>query len=183
MTKRYFLLSTSLIMALIWATGCSSFPGMGSSTKTKKVPQNKLYASVPAAMRAPVKEATFDLKKARADLKLANEIVKLAELKKERALLQKKHADYNLAYANTTVKKAEITIERKRLEAIDNANLGDKASNIKQIAKLKTKELDIESDRINTQAELSTLELEIKKLTQKVNRQDARVKGKSGKRK
>lgn len=180
MIKRYFLISISLLVALIWATGCSSFPG--TSKTTSKSPQGKnLYSRVPAAMRAPVKEASYDLKKAQANLKLSGEKVKLAELVKERAILEKKYADYNQGLAGTAVKKAEVTIERRRLEAIDNANLGDKASNINGIAKLRTKELGIEADYVNTKASMATLALEIKKLNKKVSLQTAKVNGASGK--
>lgn len=183
MIKRGSFLLIAFTLALVWTTGCSTLSSLGSSKTKTSTPKKGLYANVPASMRAPVKEATFDFKKAQADAKLATEKVKLAELQKERAILEKELADYNQILANTTVQKAEVTIERKKLEAIDNANLGDKASNIKEIAKLRTQELNIEADCVNTRASMATIELEIKKLDQKVKQQRALVSGNKQKRK
>ena len=177
MTKRNFLFTISIVVMISWMSGCSSLPGIKNRPTSKKQ-AGTLYSSVPSAMRAPVKEATFDLKQATANLALANEKVKLAELKKERATVAKKQADHQKKLAETLLKKAEITIERKKMEAIDNANLGDKAANIKKVADLRTKELGIESDAVKTQAVVSTLELDIKKLNKKIMRQEKRVKGK-----
>ena len=122
-------------------------------------------------MRAPVKEASFDLTQSRSNLKLAEKQVVLADLIKEHAILKEKHANYNQKLAETMVEKAEIAIERKRLEAIDNANLGDKSDNIKKIASLRTKELSIESDAVQIKAAMDSLELEIKGLEKKITLQ------------
>ena len=175
MTKRYFTLTISVALAIMWVAGCSSFPGIKRSSSPSKPADKSLYSSVPASMKAPVKEASFDLKQSQANLKLAQELVKLAELKKERAILEKKRADLNHKLAETLVDKANVTMERKKLEAIDNANLGDKAGNIKKIADLRTKELGIESNAVKTKAEVATLDLEIKDLNQKVNLQARKV--------
>lgn len=175
MKNRHFLLTISVAMVMIWITGCSSFPGIKKTSSPTKTTKKGLYTSVPVSMRAPVKEANFDLKQAESNLKLAQEQVKLAEFKKERGILEKKRADLNQELAETLVEKAKVTIERKKLEAIDNANLGDKASNIKKIANLKTKELSIESKAVNTKASIATLDLEIKKLNKKVNLQARKV--------
>jgi hypothetical protein len=176
MTKRYFLLAISLAMAITWTVGCSSLKNImksssSPSSSSGKTTSKGLYSSVPASMRAPVKEASFDLKRSESNLKLAKEAVKLAELKSQRAVIEKKQADLKEKLAETMVKKGTVTLERTKLEAVDNANLGDKASNIKKIASYKTKELDIESDLVNTKAEIETLDLEIKKLNKSINLQ------------
>jgi hypothetical protein len=181
MTKRYFLLAISLAIAITWTVGCSSLKNImnssssPSSSSSSKTTSKGLYSSVPASMRAPVKEASFDLKRSESNLKVAKEKVKLAELKSERAIIEKKQADLNEKLAETMVKKGTVTIERTKLEAIDNANLGDKASNIKKIASYKTKELNIESELVNTKADIATLELEIKKLNKRINLQARKV--------
>jgi hypothetical protein len=181
MTKRYFLLAIFLAVAITWTVGCSSIKNImksSSSTSTSssgKTTSKGLYSNVPASMRAPVKEASFDLKRSESDLKLAKEGVKLAELKSQRAVIEKKQADLKEKLAETKVKKGTVTLERTQLEAIDNANLGDKASNIKKIAAYKTKELDIQSDVVNTKAEIETLELEIKKLDKSINLQARKI--------
>ena len=180
MTRRYLLLTISMTLALTWAAGCSSLPNFmkpssSSSTSNSKTTSPGLYSSVPASMRAPVNEASSELKRSESNLKLAEEKVKLAELKKERAIVEKKNADLNAKLAETVVKKAQVSVERKKVEAIDNANLGDRATNIKKIASYKTKELNIESNIVETKADIATLDLEIKRLNKRINLQARKV--------
>ncbi|NVL92404.1 MAG: hypothetical protein HWN71_05120, partial [Desulfobacterales bacterium] len=143
-------------------------PGTKRSTgKTKE----GLYSQVPAAMRAGVREAEFDLKQAKAKAGIAREKVKLAELQKERALLERKYADYGMKLAGIHERQLELEVEIRKLEAIDNSNLGDKEDNIKGIANLKTKKLSVESDGIRVKAEFDTTELKIKRLTKEIEAQ------------
>lgn len=176
--KRFWYVGLTFLMALSLLAGCSTIPVIKSSTK--KIPGTKssrgktkegLYSQVPAAMRAPVREAEFDLKQSKAKVEIAREKVKLAELQKERALLERKYADYGMELAEILESKAELEVEIKKMEAIDNSNLGDKEDNIKQIANLKTKKLSMESDGIQVKAELDTTELKIKKLTKEIEAQ------------
>ena len=179
MINRYFLLTISLAVVLMWTVGCSSLPkfmkSSSSPSSSSKTTSKGLYSSVPVSMRAPVKEASFDLKRSESNLKLAQEKVKLAELKKERAIIEKKQADLNEKLAGTIVKKAKVSIELKKLEAIDKANLGDKASSIKKIADHKTKELSIESEVIKTKADIATLDLQVKRLNKRINLQARKI--------
>jgi len=178
----------TFLMALSFLVGCSSIPKLKGATA--KIPLTKssvgktnegLYSQVPAANRAPVREAEFDLKQAKAKAGIAGEKVKLAELQKERALLERKHADYGKELAQINEKKAELDVEIRKVEAIDNSNLGDKEDNIKQIANLKTKKLGMESDGIKVKAEFDTAELRIKKLTKEIEAQKMRVQKMEGK--
>jgi chromosome segregation ATPase len=176
--KRLWYMGLAFLMALSLLVGCSTIPVLKSSTK--KDPGGKssrgktsegLYSQVPAANRAPVREAEFDLKQAQAKVELAKEKVKLAELQKERALLERKYEDYGMELAEINERKAELEIEIRKVEAIDNSNLGDKEDNIKGIAKLKTKKLSVESDGIQVKAEFDTTELKIKKLIKEIEAQ------------
>ena len=115
------------------------------------------------------------LKQAQADGKLADEKVKLAELQKEWALLNDKNAGYVKKLAEIQQNKAEIIVEVRKAEAIDNAGLGDKEDNIKNIAKLRTKELGIYTDEIKVQADIDTTELKLKKLDKQIRAQQAIV--------
>ncbi|MFB0506215.1 MAG: hypothetical protein ACETWT_05760 [Thermodesulfobacteriota bacterium] len=180
--KRFSHMGLTLLMALFFLVGCSTIPKLKGATT--RIPLTKssmgktkegLYSQVPAAMRAPVREAEFDLKQAKSKAEIAGEKVKLAELQKERALLERKHADYGMELAQINEKKAELEVEIKKAEAIDNSNLGDKEDNIKQIASLKTKRLSMESDGIQVKAEFDTTELRIKKLTKEIKSQEMRV--------
>jgi len=176
--KRLWYTGLTVVMALSLLSACATIPGIKSSgTKTsgtKSSPRRskeELYSKVPAANQAAVREAEFDLKQAAAKVELAGEKVELAELQKERALLERQHADYGMELAQILQKKAELEVEIRKVEAIDNSNLGDKESNIREIANLKTKQLSIESDGIRVKAEYDTTELRIKKLTKQIEAQ------------
>ena len=180
--KRLWYTGLTFVMALYLLSACATIPGIKSSgtrtSGTKSSPRRskeELYSKVPAANRAAVREAEFDLKQAGAKAALAGEIVKLAELQKQRALLERQHADYGMELAQILQKKAELEVEIRKLEAIDNSNLGDKESNIKEIANVKTKQLSIESDGIQVKAEFDTTELRIKKLTKQIEAQKVKA--------
>jgi len=186
--KKLLYMGFMSMMALSLLAGCASIPVLKSSgTKTSAsksslgTKKEGLYSQVPAAMRAPVKEAEFDLKEAKAEVDLSREKVKLAELQKERALLERKNADYGMKFSEINERKAELEVEVKKLEAIDNANLGDKERNIREIANLKTKKLAMESDGIQVKAEFDTTELRIKKLTKDIEAQKMTVQKMEGK--
>jgi chromosome segregation ATPase len=186
--KRVCYTGLTVLMALSLLVGCASMPVFkGSRTKTSasksslSTKKEGLYSQVPAANRAPVREAEFDLKEAKAKVELAKEKVKLAELQKQRALLERTCADYRMEFSQINGRKAELEVEVKKVEAIDNSNLGDKAHNIKEIANLKTKKLAVESDGIQVKAEFDTTELRIKKLTKEIKAQEKTVQKMEGK--
>ncbi len=186
--KRLSYVGLTFLMALSFLIGCSSIPKLKGATA--KIPLTKssvektnegLYSQVPAANRAPVREAEFDLQQAKSKAEIAGEKVKLAELQKERTLLERKYADYGMELAQIREKKAELEVEIRKVEAIDNSNLGDKENNIKQIANLKTKKLSMESDGIKVKAEFDTTELRIKRLTKEIKAQTMKVQKMEGK--
>ena len=116
--KRSLHVGLTFLVALSVLVGCSSIPVLKSSTSKSPTgtgspgkSKEGLYSQVPAAMRAPVREAEFDLKEAQAKVELAKEKVKLAELQKERALLERKWADYGMEFAEISGRKAELEVE------------------------------------------------------------------------
>lgn len=164
--------SLGLLLLVTFATGCLNVPFVKSSpAKTEQ----GLYTKVPAAMRGSVREAEYDLKKAKAQADLATEKVKLAEMRKDTAILEKNYADLEMKMAQTLVKAAELGLERKKLEAVDKSNLGDKEENIKLIANLKKQELNVESESVQLKAELDILGMKIKKLAKAMNIQEAKI--------
>jgi outer membrane murein-binding lipoprotein Lpp len=173
--KRFSHTILALIFALVFLTGCSSMPKIPVPKipgVSKESADDELYRKVPASMRADVKEAQYDLKRAKSNVAKADEQLKLAELKKEREILKNKYARYNKDLAEVLVKKADIGVEIKKLEAVNNANLGDKADIIKQIAHMKTKQLSIESDEIEIKADMDTTHLRIKQLSKQIDAQE-----------
>jgi hypothetical protein len=176
--KRFWYINLLLLIAFYFTVGCASMPLIGDSKKKKasKVPERTLYSQVPESMRADVKEAEFDLQEARRNLKLAEKKVKIGKLKKELGSLQKEGADYEMKAAKKNVEEKELAVEVKRLEAIDNAGLGDKVENIKSIAKIKSKQLNAQADAVEAKADSETTKLEVKKLKKKVDKMEANLK-------
>jgi hypothetical protein len=167
----------TVLSAAFLLAGCLTTSGNQKDTPASapKPTEGGLYAQVPASQRADVKEAEFDLKKAWENVQLAEENVKLAELKKEQAQLASKYAMTEKQLSEILHKKAEVVVEVRKAEAVDNSGLGDKAENIKKIADLKTKELDIQSDEIQARAELDTLELKMKDIEKDIRAQEKKT--------
>jgi hypothetical protein len=161
--KKYVFLG--LLIAVTLFSGCLKFPMIKSSPKKT---EQGLYTKVPAAMQAGVREAEYDLKEAKAQVDLSSEKVKLAQMRKDMAILEKNYADFEMKMAETLVKGAELELERKKLEAVDNSNLGDKEENIKRIADLRKQGLSVESENIQIKAELDILDMKIKKLAKEI---------------
>ena len=176
--KRLTYTILTLLFALSFMGGCSSMPKITipDIPLISKEPDDELYRKVPASMRADVKEAQYDLKRAKSNAAQAEKKLKLAELKKEREVLRNKYARYNKDLAKVLIKKADIGVEIKKMEAINDSNLGDKADYIKMIANMKTKRLGIESDEIEIKADMDTTQLRIKELTKQIGSQGKKLK-------
>ena len=175
--KRRVATILAVAVAVTFLVGCVSTPitkTITNPTGSKKAEPGK-YRQVPASLRGPVKEAEFDLKQSKNKMKLADEKVKLAALQKEWALLNDKNAGYYKKLVEVQQRKAEIVVEVRKAEAIDNAGLGDKEANIKSIANLKTKELDVTSAEIKAQADIDTTELKLKRLNKQIRSQKSKV--------
>ena len=166
------------LLTLILLAGCSA---LGQSTKSskggepKKVSDKGLYAQVPAAAKADVKEAEFDLKRAQQKIKQAEEKKKLADMKEERAKLGVKYAKLGQDISKNELKAAEMEVEIRQWEAIDNSGLGDKEKNINKIADLKSDKLKLESKIIQTQADYTNTGLKMKSLDKEIRTQQSRV--------
>ncbi|UCH23796.1 MAG: hypothetical protein JSU83_11620 [Deltaproteobacteria bacterium] len=173
--KRLLYLNLALLLALSLAVGCKSTPIPKLTKSDAPTSDQSLYAKVPASMKADVKEAEFDLKSAKADVNTARKKVEIAELKKERSMLQKKYSDYELQVAEAHQMGAEVKVDLKQWEAIDAAGLGDKETNIKTIANLKSKQLKIEQTKIQAKASLDTTTVKIKKLSKKIGSLESKL--------
>ena len=182
MMKRLLYLNLALLLALFLAVGCQStlakLPGATSKsgTSAKKSSDVSLYNRVPASMKADVKEAEFDFKQSKANVNRSKKLVEIADLKRERAVLHKKYADFGLQVANATQRGAEVNVELKQWEAIDAAGLGDKETNIKTIANLKSKQLKAEDAKIQSTASRETTGVRIKKLSKRINSLESKLK-------
>lgn len=179
--KRLLFIILTLVVAISFTGGCATMNATMNKISVPKITggseesDSGLYRKVPASMRADVKEAEFDLKRAKTNALMADEKLTLSEMQKEREILRNKYARYDKTLAEVLIKKADIGVEIKKMEAIDNSNLGDRASNIKTIANLKTKQLGIESDEIEIKADMEMTNLRIKELTKLIVAQEKKV--------
>ena len=178
--KRFLYIILTLVVAVSFTGGCATMNKI-SVPKLTGGPEESdsgLYRKVPASLRAEVKEAEFDLKRAKANALMADEKLTLSEMKKEREILRNKYSKYNKNLSEVLLKKADIGVEISKMEAIDNSNLGDRASNIKTIANMKTKKLGIESDEIEIKADMDMTNLRIKQLNKLIITQEKKIKKK-----
>ncbi len=181
MMKRLLYLNLALLLALFLVIGCQStlakIPGTKSKSggSAKKTSDVSLYSKVPTSMKADVKEAEFDLKQSKANVNTAKKKVEIADLKRERAVLQKRYADFGLKFAGATQQGAEVNVLLKQWEAIDAAGLGDKETNIKTIANLKSKQLKAEDSTIQSTASRETTGVKIKKLSKRIHRLESKL--------
>ena len=180
MMKRLLNLNLALLLALFLATGCAQMSKItGTTSKSgapKKTTDVSLYNKVPASMKADAKEAQFDLKQAKANVNRSKKKVEIADMKRERSVLQKKYADYELQVAGAIQQGAEVNVELKQWEAIDDAGLGDKETNIKTIANLMSKQLKAEDSKIQSTASRETTGVKIKKLSKRIHRLENKLK-------
>ena len=181
MMKRLLHLNLALLLALFLVIGCQStlakLPGTKSkSSSPKQTSDVSLYNKVPASMKADVKEAQFDFKQSTANVNTAKKKVEIADLKRERAVLQKKYADYALLVATAVQRNSEINVELKQWEAIDAAGLGDKESNIKTIANLRSKQLKAQDSEIQSKASMDQTGVKIKKLSKRIHSLESKLK-------
>jgi chromosome segregation ATPase len=172
--KRFFFINLTLILFVALAVGCKTTQSFKQSISSKidsmtSDVDQKLYEQVPEDKREGIPEAEFDL-----ELKKNKEI--LAELKKERGINELKIVGYDLDIASKARKKAAVTLDIKKLEAINNAGLGKQEKNIKTIADLKAKNLNIDAEIIKIEAKQDNTKGEINDLNKKIEEQDKKVK-------
>ncbi|UCD31576.1 MAG: hypothetical protein JSW04_08790 [Desulfobacterales bacterium] len=156
----------TLILSFSLISGCETTKSMKTSISSKvdamtSDVDQELYAQVPEDDRMAVQEAEFALL-------VATEKTKLTELKDKLANKEKKYAGYVLDLAKKNKKAAAIELDIAKLEAIDRSGLGEKQDNIKTIADLKAKTLDIESDKVKIEAKLSTTQMDIENLKNQI---------------
>ena len=165
-----FLLSIALAF-----TGCATVSDIRSSVSTKVTSMTSnvdpnLVAKVPDDKRGGFPNAEFAVK-------VAEEKSKLANMRSELAAKQKKVADYQEDLADIDVKDAGLDYDIVKLGAIDAAGLGKKDDNIKALTKLKLKKVDLESDRIKAEGNLTAIKQQMNDLTEKIKAQEEQIKG------
>jgi chromosome segregation ATPase len=173
--KRLFFINLALFLIVALTVGCKTTQSFKQSisssfdSMTSEVDQ-KLYAQVPEDKRKGIPEAEFDL-----ELNKSKEA--LATLKKERSINELKIVGYDLDIASKHRKKAAAALDLKKMDAINSAGLGEKEKNIKTIADLKAKVLNIDADIVKIQAKQDNLKGVINDLNKQIEEQEKKVKG------
>lgn len=173
--KKLSMISLPLILIIALAVGCKTTQNLKQSisstidSMTSDVDQ-ELYGQVPEDKREGIPEAEFDLE-------LNKNKETLATLKKERGINELKIVGYDLDIASKNRKKAAIALDIKKLEAINSAGLGKKEKNIKTIADLKAKILNIDEDIVTIRAKQDSVKEVINDLNRQIEEQAKKVKG------
>ena len=171
--KRISLLSLVVILPIVIVLGCSYTKSLTQGVT--RSPDKELYNQVPAAMRAEVKEAVFDLKEAKASVGTSRQKLNLSKLLEERAETFTKLRELELNEAEYMQKEAEIALDIRKWEAIDNSNLGDREQNVKTIGDLKSDKLNNEAARVKVQATITNTKLKIQELDKQIAEQRSKV--------
>lgn len=165
--KSLSYISLVFLLAFSLLTGCETTRNLTSSfSGTSKT--DELLAQVPSEEQTEVHEAAFNLQ-------IAEEKLNLAEMKTELASLRKKYAEYQQNLADKYQDSAEVKLDLAKLEAVDKANLGEKADNINKIADLKAKILNMEADSIKLEAKRDNTEQKINGLAKQIEEQETKI--------
>lgn len=172
--RLFFHTVLTILLALSLFVGCETTKNIkGSITSTvdsitSDVDQD-LFAQVPEDQLEGVQKAEFDLL-------VLKEKVKFAELKNEFAKKQKKYASYEMDLVKKNKREASLKLDVEKIEAIDRSDLGKKQDNLKAIADLKAKILDIESDKAKIEGKLFTTQIDIENLRKQIEEMEEMIK-------
>ena len=162
------------LLALIFVTACAATQELKTSITSKA---SSITSTVdPAIVNQVPADKREGFSKAEFDLNVSNQKVKLAELKSELAAGRKKYAGYEEDLAVKFQKEAEIDYDLVKIAAIINSGLGKKEDNPKIKAKLQTKKLEMQADRIKINANLEATKKKNDALTEEVARMDEAIK-------
>ena len=172
--KRFSFISLPIILIVALIVGCKTTQNLKQSisstfdSMTSDVDQ-ELYKQVPEDKREGIPKAEFDLE-------LNKNKETLTTLKKERGINELKILGYDLDIASKHRKKAAIALDIKKLEAINNAGLGEKEKNRKTIADLKAKVLNIDEDIVKIEAKQDNVKGVINDLNRQIEEQNRKIK-------
>jgi len=162
------------LLAVIFICGCSATQELKTSITSKvssitSTVDPALVSQVPADKKGGFPKAEFALN-------LANQKVKLAEQKNDLAATQKKYAGLEEDLANNFQKEAEIDYDLIKNEALIDSDLGEKEDNIKLRAKLQSKKLNVQADRVKIKADIEETKRKIEYLSMETAKMDEAVK-------
>jgi outer membrane murein-binding lipoprotein Lpp len=172
--RDYFKICFGAVLTLSFLAGCATTQGIKASitSEVSSLTSNvdpAIVSKIPADKKEGFPQAEFALN-------VANQKVKLANLKSALASEQKKVAGYEEDLASNLQKEAEVDYDLVKIEAIINAGLGKKEDNPKIKAKLQSKKLQLQADRIKINSNIDVAKLKIKSLSEDITKLDEAIK-------
>lgn len=164
-----------LLMLMLVFSGCATMDDLKSSISTKvtSITSNvdpDLVAKVPGDKRGGFPKADFEVK-------VAEEKLKLAQMKSALAANQKQYTDYEEDLVGIDLKDAGLNFDIVKMEAIGATGLGKKEDNLKALTSLKLKKVDLQGDRIKTDANMVTTKQQMSDLADQIKAQEEKIKG------
>lgn len=150
--KQMFRICFSMLLVVMFFVGCSTTQELKTSITSKvssitSTVDPALVNQVPASKKGAFPKVEFELN-------LANQKLKLAERKSDLAAKQKNLANLEEDLAANFQKEAEIDYDLVKNEALIDSDLGNKEDNVKLKAKLQSKKLNAQADRVKIKADI-----------------------------
>jgi chromosome segregation ATPase len=138
----------------------------GLQTSPGSAETDALYAQVRSEDQRRVEQL-------RHELEVAEQTRELSKLEKERDSLKRERSDINSKRSELIAKEKQHKIELAKLEAIDRNQLGDKITNIEQIADTHVDTLEIQQKRLKLDGEIGVLDVKIEQIQTAIEKQQA----------
>jgi len=163
-----------LMLIILVFAGCATMDELRTSVTSKVASitsdvDPNLVAKVPDDKRGDFPKVEFAVK-------VAEEKLKLAQMKTEVAAKQKKVVEYEEDLVQIDLKDAGLDFDIVKMEAVNASGLGKKEDNNKVLTNLKLKKVDLQGDRIKTDANIATVKQQISDLSEKIKAQTEIIK-------
>lgn len=138
----------------------------GLQTSPGSAETDALYAQVRSEDQRRVEQL-------RHELEVAEQTRELSKLERERDSLKRERSDINSKRSELLTKEKQHKIELAKLEAIDRNQLGDKITNIEQIADTHVDTLEIQQKRLKLDGEIGVLDVKIEQIQRAIEKQES----------
>lgn len=164
-----------LMLIILVFAGCATMDNLRTSVTSKMASitsdvDPNLVAKVPDDKRGDFPKVEFAVK-------VADEKLKLAQMKTEVAAKQKKVVEYEEDLVHIDLKDASLDFDIVKMGAVNASGLGKKEDNNKVLTHLKLKKVDLQGDRIKTDANIAAVKQQISDLSEKIKAQTEMIKG------
>lgn len=142
----------------------------GIQSKPGSAQTDALYAQVRAEDQRTVQQL-------RQELMLAEHNEELAKLESDRDDLQRERSRVNAKRTELLAREKQHRVELAKLEAIDRNRLGDRITNIEQIADTHVEALELQQKRLKLDGEVEVLDIKIEEIQSLIETQHKKIAG------